>query len=105
DYFTPSNAANLFANNTDLGSGGPMLVPGTSLLVGMGKDHIFRVVDSNNMGHFNSGFDNDVQEFTATTSSFFSSPVYWDSPNNGPVVYIWGAGDTLKAFKFTGTQF
>jgi hypothetical protein len=105
DYFTPYNQANLFSGNTDLGSGGPMLLPGTSLLVGMGKDAIFRVVDSTNMGKYNSTFDNDVQEFTATTGSFYSSPVFWNSPNNGPVIYIWGPGDFLKAFKFTGSNF
>ena len=75
-----------------------MLMPGTSLLVGMGKDHIFRVVDTSpgKMGEFNSTVDNDVQEFAGTSSPFFSSPVYWNSPNNCPVVYIWAPGDFLK---------
>ncbi len=31
------------------------------------------------------------------------APIYWNSPNNGPVIYIWGPGDYLKAYKFTGT--
>ncbi|MGF7182393.1 IPT/TIG domain-containing protein, partial [Tunturiibacter psychrotolerans] len=105
DYFTPSNQATLNADNTDLGAGGPMLMPGTSLLVGQGKDTIFRVVNSTNMGHFNSSVDNDAQEFTATTGPFFSSPVYWNSPNNGPVVYVWGRTDFLKAFQFKGSSF
>src|SRR5580704_9123878 len=78
DYFTPSNQATLDANNTDLDSGGSMLIPGTSLLVNMGKDTIFRVVNTTNMGQYNSSLDNDVQEFSAiTTGGYFSSPVYW----------------------------
>ncbi len=105
DYFTPYNQATLAADNTDLGSGGPMLMPGTSLLVGLGKDSIFRVVNSTDMGHYNSSVDDDVQEFSATNTPFFSSPIYWNSPNNGPVVYIWGKSDSLKAFKFTGSLF
>ena len=105
DYFTPSNQATLNSANTDLGAGGPMLMPGTSLLVGQGKDSVFRVVNSTNMGHFNSSVDNDAQEFTATSNPFFSSPIYWKSPNNGPVVYVWGPGDFLKAFAFTGSLF
>ncbi|MBB6142854.1 hypothetical protein HNQ77_000798, partial [Silvibacterium bohemicum] len=105
DYFTPSNQATLNADNTDLGAGGPMLMPGTSLLVGIGKDAILRVVNSADMGHFNASVDNDVQEFTATTGPFFSSPIYWDSPNNGPVIYIWGPNDFLKAYQFTGSLF
>ena len=105
DYFTPDNQASLNENNADLGSGGPMLMPGTSLLVGMGKDGIFRVVNSSDMGEYNSGSDNDVQEFTATSNPYYSSPVYWNSPNFGPLVYIWGSGDYLKAFQFNGSQF
>jgi hypothetical protein len=105
DYFTPSNQASLFSGDVDLGSGGPVALPGTTLLVGIGKDKLFRVVDSTNMGHFNSGFDNDVQQFTVGTNSYFGSPVYWDSPNNGPVVYLWGPKDFLKAFKLAGGTF
>ena len=105
DYFTPFNQGTLNADNTDLGAGGPMLMPNTGLLVGQGKDSVFRVVNSTNMGRYNSSFDNDVQEFTATTGPFFSSPVYWNSPNLGPLVYLWGPNDFLKAFQFTGSQF
>ncbi len=63
------------------------------------------MVDTTNMGKYNSGVDNDVQEFTATSNAFYSSPVYWNSPNIGPLVYIWGANDNLKAFQFTGSKF
>ena len=105
DYFTPDNQGTLGADNTDLGSGGPMLLPGTSLLVGMGKDGIFRVISTSNMGKYNSSVDNDVQEFTGTSRPFFSSPIYWNSPNNGPVVYFWAPGDFLKGLAFTGSKF
>ena len=105
DYFTPSNQASLFSGDVDLGSGGPMAIPGTNLFVGIGKDKLFRVIDSTNMGHFNSGFDNDVQQFTAATSAYFGAPVYWNSPNNGPVVYLWGPKDFLKAYKYVGPLF
>src|SRR4029077_9707256 len=80
DYFTPSNQASLFSGDVDLGSGGPVAIPQTSLLVGIGKDKLFRVVDSNNMGQFNASLDNDVQEFTVALSSYLGSPVYWNSP-------------------------
>jgi hypothetical protein len=105
DYFTPSNQASLFSGDVDLGSGGPVAIPQTSLLVGIGKDKLFRVVDSNNMGQFNASLDNDVQEFTIALSSYLGSPVYWNSPNNGPVVYVWGPQDFLKAYKLVGGQF
>jgi len=105
DYFTPYTQGSLYQHNVDLGSGGPMLLPGTSFLVGMGKDATFRVVDTQNMGHYNPAFDADVQDFTGTIGPFFSSPIYWNSPNNGPVVYLWGPGDTLKGYELKETQF
>jgi len=100
DYFAPSNQSFLNGNNKDLGSGGPMLIPGTSFLVGGGKDAILRVVDTNNLGGFSPAQDNNVQEFTATNTPIFGSPVYWNSPSFGPVVYLWGQGDALKAWSF-----
>ena len=105
DYFTPFDQASLFSNNKDLGSGGPILLPGTSLLAGMGKDKTLRLVDTANMGHYNSSSNHDVQEFTASAGTFFGSPIYWNSPNNGPVIYLWGPNDFLKAYKFTGGLF
>ena len=105
DYFTPDNQGTLGADNTDLGSGGPMLMPGTSLIVGMGKDGILRVVNTGNMGKYNISVNSDVQEFSVDSTPFFSSPVYWNSPNNGPVVYLWEPSDFLKAFAFTGSKF
>jgi hypothetical protein len=107
DYFTPFNQAALSSSDADLGSGGPMLLPGTSLMAGMGKDGILRLLNTNNLGKFNSASNNDLQEFQAISSSFpsIASPIYWNSPNNGPAVYLWGPNDFLKAFKFTGSSF
>jgi len=107
DYFTPSNQATLFSNDLDFGSGGPMLLPGTSNLVGIGKDKLLRLVNTapGKMGQFNSGFDNVVQQFTAAQSSYFGGPAYWNSPNNGPVIYLWGPKDPVRAYKYVGGLF
>ena len=65
----------------------PCCCPGTSQSGEYRKDKLLRLVNTApaKMGHFNSGFDNDVQQFTAAQSSYFGGPVYWNSPNNGPV--------------------
>ena len=105
DYFTPDTQAYLSSVDMDLGSGGPMALPGTSLIVGTGKDGEFRVVDTNNMGQYNSTFDNDVQEFKGTAGVFMGGPAYWNSPNFGPLVYIWSGGDYLKAYQFVNGKF
>ena len=105
DYFTPRNQSSLNSTDTDLGAGGPIAIPGTSLIVSIGKDHVLRLLNTNNMGKFNATFDADVEEFTAATHIFMGSLVYWNSPNNGPVIYLWSGSDHLKAFKFVNGRF
>jgi hypothetical protein len=105
DWFTPSNRLFLDGEDLDVGSGGPLLIPGTNTLAAAGKDGILRVVDGANMGKFNQDADQDLQEFSGTAFAFLGSPIYWNSPVIGPAMYLWGAGDTLKAFHFDGAQF
>ena len=57
------------------------------------------MVDTTNMGHFNATFNADVQELTATAHTFMGLPIFWNSPNNGAVIYLWSGGDSLKEFK------
>lgn len=116
DYFTPFNQGGLNGIDADLGSGGPMALPGTPFIVAIGKDCILRLIDTtaNNMGMFNATTNNDVQEFQACTgfnannpppltllNQFIGGPVYWNSPNNVPMIYLWGPSDFLKSYKFT----
>jgi hypothetical protein len=105
DYFTPMNESFLGDNNIDLGSSGPMLIPGTTLLVSGAKDGIVRLLDTTNMGGFNPNFNNDIEEFQATPGIIMGPPAYWNTPNFGPAIYLWGPGDTLKAWRFTGQLF
>ena len=109
DYFAPYNTYNgpqgLGENNEDLGAGGQLMVPGTSLLIGGGKDGILRLIDSTNMGKFNSTFNADVQEFLASTQWIMGSPVYWNGPTLGPAIYLWTSGGVLRAYQFNGSTF
>jgi outer membrane protein assembly factor BamB len=62
-FFAPSNAANLDANDEDLGAGGPIVLPtpefGTKahrhLLVQVGKDGRIFLIDADHMGGFQQG--------------------------------------------------
>jgi hypothetical protein len=51
DWFTPSNWNSMDVNDQDLSSSGPMLVPGTNLLVGGGKTGFLYVLNTGNLGH------------------------------------------------------
>ena len=107
DYFVPYNQASLNpeSDNVDLGSGGPLLIPNSTLLVGTGKDAVLRVVDTTNMGKYNPSSNQNVQNInSATNAPVLGSPVYWNSPSLGPLVYLWGLADVLKAWSFTGQE-
>jgi hypothetical protein len=103
DYFTPSNAATLLANDADLGSSAPMILPDNSsahphLLMGAGKDgHIF-LLDRDAMGGFSADQNNVVQEFKSGVQqwgNFYDTPAYW----NGHV-YLHGEKDVLRSFSY-----
>ena len=113
DFFSPFNQdyLNVSPGNVDIGAGGPILLPGTNPpeIVGGGKDGILRVMDTTHMGGFNSSVNNNVQTFQATNvypnGMIMGGPVFWNSPNNGPVIYLWGPGDVTKAWQLVGQTF
>jgi hypothetical protein len=101
DWFAPFNADTLDASNEDLASAGPMLLPGTNLLVGGGKEGVLYLLDRTNMGHFRAGNNAQiVQSFQAADGHIHGSPVYWNSTQYGPLVYMWSENDVLKAYRF-----
>jgi hypothetical protein len=110
DWFTPDNHATLDANDMDFGSSGPLLIPGTSLVVGGGKFGTFYVANTASLGHVQSGNGQIVQSLVNNGGGISSGPVYWNrSGGAGPWMYSWsngsGSGDVLKAYHFNGTTF
>ena len=104
DSFTPYNQDGLNQHDTDLGSGGAMLLPPqpgahTSLLVACGKEGTIYLVDRLNMGKYNgpNGPDRVVQSLHKAVGGIWGGPAYYHGPT-GPFVYYCGTGDHLKAF-------
>jgi hypothetical protein len=95
DYFTPMNQDSLNAGDTDLGSGGPFLLPDSAgssahlhLLVGSGKEGRIYLIDRDNMGKFDPNADRIVQELPpATISGSFGTGAYF----NGQIYYVGGS--------------
>jgi hypothetical protein len=101
-YFTPFNQDVLSENDTDLGSGGAVLLPdlpaGSAhqhLLVQAGKEGSIYLVDRDKMGGYNSTTDQVVQELSGATGGIWGMPAYWNN-----TVYFGGQYDNLKAFSF-----
>lgn len=103
DYFTPYNYDPLNASDSDLGSGRPLLIPGTNYLVTGGKQSLDYVLDRNNLGQISVGDTNVVQRLNAD-GRLFSGMAYWDNPTS-PFLYLWGSNDKLKAYRLTGGLF
>jgi hypothetical protein len=74
DYFTPFNQECLDTCDLDLGTAGPMLLPGLTQLVGGGKEGRFYRLDMNNMGKFHANSDQILQSFKATEDQYVQAP-------------------------------
>jgi hypothetical protein len=117
DWFIPKNYCFLEEQDRDLGSAGVLLVPGTNLVLGGGKDGKVYVVNKGNMGKYAGpmacgaaspsnppGTDRVVQTLTVATTSNpalahnHSTPVYWKS-QAGEYVYTWAEEDYLIQWK------
>ncbi len=100
DYAVPSNWSTLNNNDTDLGSGGPVLLP-PHFVAGMGKDGNMYLADVNNMGHVGAF----AQQFMAQSSgdTIGPSPVYWQGPVRQYVFALHSNGQT-KSLLYLGTN-
>lgn len=97
DYFTPSDFEELNRRDADLGSTGPMLVPGTNLLIAGSKKGIVYVFDTAKLGHMTPSADGVLQSLEVNGGRIMSGPALWDGPA-GRSVYLWGEADFLKGF-------
>lgn len=122
DWFTPWNYQELTDGDLDLGSSGPLLLPGSHQLVGGGKQGYLYLLDRRDLGKLQHKHATApaLQEFkvsdhwTLTWISWLlpsfgyhhihGGAVYWNSAINGPLVYIWPEETRLKAFKYDPQQ-
>jgi len=97
DYFSPSNAVVTSFNDLDLCSGGPLLIPCTSLILAGGKTGTIYVIDTTQMGGFNSTGDQIVEEWQASGNLLFSGRIYYNS-----TLYLWPTNDYLRGYTYVG---
>lgn len=103
DFFAPGNEAFLRANDADLGSGAPMLLPDNASahpheLVGGGKDGRIFLLDRDRLGQFNLSQDQVVQEVHIGTTQFdvlFDTPAFWNN-----LIYYHGEQDVMQVLQY-----
>jgi outer membrane protein assembly factor BamB len=106
DYFNMYNTVNESDNDTDLGSGGALVLPPMTdvngknrhLAIGAGKDQNIYIVDRSNMGKFNPNNDNAIyQEIDGVLAGgMWGAPAYFDGN-----IYYGPVGNNLLQFRFS----
>jgi hypothetical protein len=105
DYFEMKNEVQENGTDTDLGSGGALVLPamkdasGTTwnLAVGAGKDGNLYLVNRNSMGKFSAKANNVYQEIPgALSGGVWSMPAYFNN-----MIYYGPVGTPILAFQFT----
>jgi hypothetical protein len=104
DWFTPSNWQFLDVNDQDVSGSGPMLIPGTNLLLGGGKEGVLYLLNKNNLGQYNLT-DNQVLQKLSTNGEIRGGPVFWPRTASDSLMYNFSADSTLQAFSFNGATF
>jgi hypothetical protein len=102
DWFTPWDQLSLAETDTDLGSGGVVLLPDqtegpiTHLLIETGKEGIVYLLNRDNMGYYNPNNNSQiVQSFYGPANGMWGTPVFWQNS-----LYFAGRVDMLKQFVF-----
>jgi hypothetical protein len=104
DSFTPFDQTNMAANDLDLGSAGPILLPTQTgsttpnLLVASGKDADIYLINRDSMGGYNPASNSQIVQYipTALAGELFGSPVYWNN-----LVYFLAHQDYLRSYSLS----
>lgn len=102
--FSPGDEAQRDQIDVDLGSSGPVLFPGTNILIGGDKEGRIFVLDTTTGGHlgmrqiFQAAHQLDSVSVSGSGyHHFHGAPVVWRSPSH-LTVYFWPERDNLRAF-------
>jgi hypothetical protein len=107
DYFATFDTVSKSNADSDLGSGGALLLPDLfdsagatrHLAIGAGKDGHIYVVDRDGMGKFNRSANLIYQDITGAIGGVWSMPAYFNN-----TLYYGASGDNLKAFPITSAR-
>jgi len=103
DWYTPPNWEYLSDFDFDMGSLGPMFVPGTDLILSGDKFGNIYLADKKNLGHLDTMPAPSPRVLLASLYGGVFNTAIWKS-ESGTVFYIVDQGDALKAFKIVDGQ-
>jgi len=102
-YFTPQNYASLNDADLDLGSGGVMVIPGSTDLIARGKDGRLFLLSQTSLGGFQNN-DAGALQIYSSSQGVWGGPAYYVGPTGIRYVYSQGDFEPMRAFVFNGSQ-
>jgi hypothetical protein len=113
DYFTPCNQAHIDGGDWDLGSSGPVLIPGANLILGAGKwpdlfllstDRLGKYVAPPQAGAADCQNPNALQDLKQNElHHLHGSPVFWTG-SGGSRIYLWRENQLLYSYAFANRR-
>jgi len=90
--FTPETWSSLNAGDTDLGSSGPILIPGTDLLLGGGKASIFYLMHTSSSATSSPAYGQMSSRLPIMVARSKVARLLERSGGVGPWMYVWSNG-------------
>jgi len=104
DWYAPPDWQTLSDDDYDLGSLGPVLVPGSKLLIGGDKTGNLYLADRTNLGHLGTPNTPNSQTFQALLYGGFFNIALWNQ-DQGPIAYMVDQGTATQAYRITNGFF
>jgi hypothetical protein len=103
--FTPRDAVAKSKQDVDLGSSGPVLLPGTRMVIGAGKDGVLFLLDGDAALGLRQSFQASKAMDVPSVFGFgfhhlHGSPVVWRPGAGRMLVYLWPERDNLRVFQY-----
>jgi uncharacterized protein (TIGR03437 family) len=102
DWFAPSDQQTLDDDDDDLGTAGPILIPGTNLLITGGKQGLIYLLNTGSLGHMTPTNSQIPQSFAPVSFGIFNMAVW--NRTGGQIVYMIGANSPFSAYQLAGNQ-
>jgi uncharacterized protein (TIGR03437 family) len=114
DYFTPTEWNPLNSSDTDFGSSGPTLIPGTNQLYAIGKEGKLFLLDKTNLGKVAPSNSQVLQSFEAADPTLtltqqedaflVFNTAFWAN-SGGQFLYLWPYQQPLRSYKMQNRLF
>jgi hypothetical protein len=101
-YFTPQNYKALNQGDQDLGSGGVVLIPGSSDLVARGKDGRIFLLSQSDLGGLQSN-NRGALQIVPDTHGTWGGAAYYFASDGTKYIYYQGDHEPLSAYTFSGS--